>query len=499
MLGFAELQRQLGPVWAMNRPGGAPHVLVALPSFSLGETILAHYTSRIPALEHRYLLASLMLPRIETCEMVFVCSQAPVPEFVDYYISLAPRSRRHSARARLRVLTVDDPTPRSIAAKLLDQSDLLDRLRASFAGRPAFIEPWNVTGDEVEVARRLGAPINGTAPELWPLGYKSAGRRLFRAVGVPTPAGREGIRSVADVRAAIDAVLAERPAAEGVVVKHDNSGSGDGNLVVPLVDLAGRRLSGDAIRSRVAAMPAWYQADLALGGVVEELVTGARAASPSVQIDISPYREVTVVATHEQVLGGETRQVYMGCRFPADPAYAAELAKYGEVIGRHLADRGVVGRLSVDFMAVADDAGRWDLYALEINLRKGGTTHPYAALRNLVPGSYDTGAGTWYAADGTPRCYVATDNLVDSCWLGLPPVDVIRAVAASGLQFDRRTGAGVVLHMLSCLAIDGRLGLTAIGRSREHAQSLYDATVAVIAELAGQIIASLTEEPGVPG
>jgi hypothetical protein len=94
---------------------------------------------------------------------------------------------------------------------------------------------------------------------------------------------------------------------------------------------------------------------------------------------------------------------------------------------------------------------------------------------------------------------VATDNLVDSRWLGLAPVDVIRAIAASGLQFDRRTGTGVVLHMLSCLAIDGRLGLTAIGRSPEQAQSLYDATATVIAEQAGQIIAALSKDPGIPG
>jgi hypothetical protein len=217
--------------------------------------------------------------------------------------------------------------------------------------------------------------------------------------------------------------------------------------------------------------------------VVEELVTGARATSPSVQLDISPYREVTVLSTHEQVLGGESRQVYMGCRFPADPAYAAELAGYGELVGRHLADRGVIGRLSVDFIAVADETGRWGLYALEINLRKGGTTHPYAVLRNLVPGRYDVGVGRWCAADGTSRYYQSTDNLVDPLWLGLPPADVIRAVDASGLRFDHRTGTGVVLHMLSCLAIDGRLGLTAIGRSRHHAQALYDATAAAIADL----------------
>ncbi len=193
---------------------------------------------------------------------------------------------------------------------------------------------------------------------------------------------------------------------------------------------------------------------------------------------------MSVLATHEQVLGGTTHQIYSGCRFPADPAYSPELASHGLAIGRSLAASGIVGRVSADFMAAMDGSGRWSLYALEINIRKGGTTHPYAALRHLVPGRYEPGLGTWCAVDGTSRCYASTDNLVDPSWLGLPPADVIRALADSGLQFDRRTGTGVVLHMLSCLAVDGRLGLTAIGLTPDHAQTLYDETARTIGDLA---------------
>jgi hypothetical protein len=121
-----------------------------------------------------------------------------------------------------------------------------------------------------------------------------------------------------------------------------------------------------------------------------------------------------------------------------------------------------------------------------MNLRRGGTTHPYVVLSHLVPGLYDADAGTWLAADGTPRWYQATDNLVDESWLGLAPSEVIRTVAEAGLHFDSRTGAGVVLHMLSSLAIDGRFGLTAIGRTPEEAADLYEATGAVVHRLARQ-------------
>ena len=185
-------------------------------------------------------------------------------------------------------------------------------------------------------------------------------------------------------------------------------------------------------------------------------------------------------------LGGVGGQVYMGCRFPADPSYAPRLAHYARMVGERLAARGVVGRASIDFAAACDATGAWDVHALEVNLRKGGTTHPYAALRNLVPGRYDEDAGRWIAGDGSERSYWSTDNLVDPSWQGLRPAVVIDQVAAEGLQFDGEAGAGVVLHMLSCLAIDGRLGLTAIGRTPEHAAELYEAAGAAVGRAASR-------------
>jgi PGM1 C-terminal domain len=481
---FKELQADLGPVWRLNRPGSSvDHVVVVLPSFSIGETVLSHYAARIPALEHRYLVTSLMLHRIETCELVFLTCQTPGSRILDYYASLMPSDRR-SARSRFRLAVVPDDSPRPIAAKLLDRPDIIGALRASLAGRPAFIEPWNVTQREVKVAEQLQLPIDGPAPDLWHLGFKSAGRRLFMEAGVPLPVGREDVRTIDEMVTAVTEIREQRPTATGVVVKLDDSAAGDGNAVIDFGELNGRAAQRDGIAVRAAALPDWYLRDLASGAVVEELITGTCFTSPSVQVELSPFGEVRVLATHEQVLGGDTGQVYTGCRFPADPAYASELARYGRAIGELLASRRVVGRLSVDFAATQDDTGTWHVYALEINLRKGGTTHPYVVLSHLVPGRYDADAGAWQATDGTPRWYMATDNLIDESWLGLAPAAVIRVVAANGLQFNIRTGTGVVLHMLSCLAIDGRFGLTAIGRTPEHAAELYEATGAAVHRLA---------------
>ena len=61
------LEARLGPALEANRVGSAiDHVLIALPSYSVSESLMSHYGDRIPCLEHRYLGAILVPSRIPT-------------------------------------------------------------------------------------------------------------------------------------------------------------------------------------------------------------------------------------------------------------------------------------------------------------------------------------------------------------------------------------------------------------------------------------------------
>lgn len=455
-----------------NSPGSTTdHVLIGMPSFGLGDITLEHYASRIGALEHRYLVSVLIAGRIPSCEVIYLCSRHPGDAVVDYLESLVPEAHRDIVRKRFSIVVVPDPSPRSLAQKLIGHPEILQALRQRIEGRIAFIEPWNVTEHEVEVAQALGVEINGTSPDLWHLGFKSACRKLFREAGVPLPYGHEDLTGLSDVAEAIADIRAARPEAPGVVVKHDNSVAGDGNAVI--------RFANGPVGPQLAALPDWYVETLAEGGIVEELVTGDAFKSPSAQLDIVPGGEVRLLATHEQVLGGPDNQVYEGCVFPCDPVYAPDIAGAALAIGSLLARRGVLGRFSADF-AAARNGGEWKTYALEVNLRKGGTTHPFAALRNLVPGRYDPVVGAWITQGGGRRAYYATDNLIDPSWLGFPPEDCIAAVREAGLEFDPHTGLGTILHMLSCLEVDGRFGLTAIAETPEAARAMAEKVAAIV-------------------
>lgn len=467
-------RERLQRAMALSVPGGVEsHVVVLMPSFSIGDATFEHYAPLFPVLEHRYLTSLPLLARVPGCEIVYLCSVDPGDEVIEYHLSLVADEIRDDVRRRFHLVALDDEAARPLAAKILDRPDVLALVGRLIGGRPAYVEPWNVTDLEQAVGERLSIPIHGTDPSLWPLGFKSSGRRLFREAGVPVPEGVEDIRSTDDLVAAVLRIRSARPGVEGVVVKHDNAGAGEGNAVLRTSTAS----TPQEIWELVTRLPDHYLGDLASGGgIVEELIAGAEFASPSAQVDIGPDRSVVVRATHEQLLGGPLGQSFSGCRLPARQEYASELAAHARAVGTTLALRGVVGRLSVDFAAARDRDGSWRIHALEINLRKGGTTHPYVALRHLAPGRYDSHEGVWRCdADGSVRAYFATDDLEDPRWVGLTPSAVVDHLAGADLVFDGDEGA--VLHMLSGLERHGRFGVITIGREPAAADAVYEAVV----------------------
>ncbi len=475
---FGRVQAGLGAALSVDVPGSAvPHVVIALPSYSLDENLLAHYAERIPWLEHRYLVAMFLLNTIPGVRLVFVGSLHPGEDVLDHYRAML---RPGVGSDRFHVVAAGAGDARPVAAKVLASPRALAEIRELVGTLPAVIEPWNVDAAEADLATELGIPIDGSHPDLLPLAFKSAGKRLAREAGVPVAFGVEDVCTEDGVVRAALHVLAERPDAPGVVVKLDDSGAGDGNRVLRVAGLPSDPSEREAeLRRRVTAWPEWYRTDLRRGCVVEELVAGADVSSPSVQVVVRPDHSVEVLSTHEQELGGEDGQVYQGCRFPARGEYAALIARHAEAMARVLAARGAVGRIGIDFMCWRA-AGDWRAVALEINLRKGGTTHPFTALRHLTGGRYDATRGRFVLDDGTERSYVASDNLIDAAWRCLTGTPALEAVARAGLRFDPVARTGVVLLMVGGLHLDGRCGIVAIGHDLEHAARLRDAARAAL-------------------
>ena len=180
------------------------------------------------------------------------------------------------------------------------------------------------------------------------------------------------------------------------------------------------------------------------------------------------------------MLGGDDGQIFLGAIFPADKQYATELAEIGNKVALYLSQKGVLGRFAIDFISVRQPDGAWKHFAIEINLRKGGTTHPYMMIQFLANGKYNAEDGEYITASGNKRYYFASDNVQDPKYIGLTPNDLIDIAMFHGVMYDGSSQEGVVFHLIGALSEFGKLGLVCIGSTPERAKEFYDRTLRIL-------------------
>jgi hypothetical protein len=297
--------------------------------------------------------------------------------------------------------------------------------------------------------------------------------------GVGRTVGAENLFSLEAVAAAISGIRVRGPDAEAVVVKLDNGFSGIGNAILEMEGLADPLpASKTTFCSADESWPTYEAKVVAEGAVVEELLRVPELQSPSVQLRIDAGGVVEVLSTHDQILGGPEGQVYIGCRFPAAPDYRPPIVAEARRVGEVLAGEGVIGSFGIDWLVTP--AG--DVYLSEINLRMGGTTHPYWMARLATGATYDADTGE-LVVGGPRRCYVASDNLKADGLKGRTPADVIAEVRRRGWAFDPERGTGATVHLLGALPEHGKMGVTCIGATIDEAESLFaEVTTALTGE-----------------
>jgi hypothetical protein len=175
--------------------------------------------------------------------------------------------------------------------------------------------------------------------------------------------------------------------------------------------------------------------------------------------------------------------VYLGCRFPADPAYHTQIVDAARRGADVLGSRGVVGTFGVDFIVVTSGES-WDVFLSEINLRLGGTTHPFLMAKLALDATYDEASGKLIAGERAIH-YVSTDNLKSEAYKRLSPEAVIAALDEQGLTYDRSARAGTFVHLLGATQPYGKLGLLCIAASQAAADDLYADSVAALDEATG--------------
>ena len=494
---FRKLQSHLGERWkTIELFDKSDADILVVPSLSIDQREL----KKVEGCEHyeERLLFSLIRLRNPRNRLIYVTSVPLHPSIIDYYLQLLPGIPFSHARNRLLLLSTYDASLTPLTQKILERPRLIERIGQALRLDKSFMICYNATSLESDLSLKLGVPLYAAAPDLQIWGTKSGSRQIFAESGVPHPDGSERVWNKKDL-AKVAAQLWERqPNLKRMVIKLNEGFSGEGNALLdlkPIIDFAPPNSSH---RQRVTAIgksfpelrfqatqETWenFSGKIAeMGVIVEAFVEGKVKRSPSVQGRITPTGEVEIISTHDQILGGPDGQIYLGCTFPADEAYRLHLQDLGLKVGKQLAQKGALERYSLDVIAVEQDGGKWDIQAIEINLRKGGTTHPFMTLKLLTTGRYDLSTGLFYSQQGQPKYYIATDNLQKDRYQGLLPNDLMDIIAHHRLHFDTGTETGTVFHLMGCLSQFGKLGLTSIGDSPQQAEDTYNKVIKFLDE-----------------
>lgn len=496
---FEVLQEGLRP-WLESYtvdPDG-DHATVVVPSMTFDRQLL----EKVTGVEHyeERLLATLISLRRPRMRLVY-CTSTPVSEtIVDYYLDLITGVPRDHSRERLTMVSCDDPSPRPLTEKLLERPRRLAEIRAAVQGaQSAVIICMNTTGLERTLALALGLPLYGNPPELDSLGSKSGSRELFRAAGVDLPSGRERLGSLVEAAEAVADLMVEVPGLRRAVVKVEEGFSGEGNALLRLdgIDASSPRERAARVLERMRTSLQMVGTGITLeqfeakftemGGVVEEYLEGTGKVSPSAQARVTPSGDVEPLSTHDQLLAGENAQVFQGSVFPANVDYRLAIQQAGVAVGRELRDRGAMGRYAVDFVVVPQPDGSLRSAAIEINLRRGGTTHPMVALEILTSGYYDAGTGDYYAPSGRRKCYVSTDNCTHPNYRQLNSRDLLDLAVLHHINYDPVTETGAVFHMMGALSPHGKVGMTCIADDLDTARAIDRRVRAMLDEATGVV------------
>jgi len=503
--------------------------IIVIPSLTLNIEELKKIEG-ITHYEERQLFNLILLKRPQT-RVIYVTSQPLDSSIVEYYWKLIPGHIPFShIRHRLLLLSTYDGSPKPLSAKILERPRLIDRLRSCIRDpSKACLTCFNSSPYEVTLAKLLGIPLMAAdIPHLF-WGTKQGSRQIFRNANIPHPPGTyECIHDLDSLAQEICKLHIQNPNFTKFMIKLNEGFSGKGNAFFDLQPLLfdDKKTMFDSIREHLTTIRfcaktesyASFLLKITEIGCIVEVFFDKAVSSPSFQACLDHSGKIILLSTHEQILDAEDHQIYQGCTFPAHKSYRCKIQEYGRKIGQELAKQGVTDHFGVDFIVVHPPGYDYDnsdpldwsgceIYAIEINLRQGGTTHPMMTLKLLTGGSLDEETGTFKTLQNQEKYYVASDNVHDPLFKGLLPHDIMEHFLDTHLHYDHTKQKGIVFHLLGALSQHGKIGITAIADSPEEAAHFYEQALQELYHIAkdscskkesiNQLLHSQTQNPSV--
>jgi len=506
---FAGLKRQLflyEKIARDNYRGERTFIVLSGLNFNQMELEKTPYLSRY---EEKFLFFLFSL-RFSRTRIIYVTSRA-LPEYlINYYLDIISDDvkEKKDMRRRFIVINLHNLERKPVAHKLLKSPRAIRKIESYiFDYKTTYIRCYNSTDYEKKVSLKLGVPLYGVDSKLFYYGTKSGSVHSFKKTKVPCIDGFIHLETREELIEALAKLIHRHPHQSKIIIKIEDFPAGEGNVIFSIDKL--RRLNKEELAGFTKIKKAvgkflskcceqseklphkkfsyyfltiekYFQQFEKDGGIVELYLDAEEKYSPSCQVRILPNRNIKILSTHDQVLAGKFKTEFAGCYFPARKEYRREITNYAYRVAKYLAKKGVIGRFAVDFLAVRNKSKeKFKLFAIEINLRKGGTTHPYELTRSATGALYSRKTGLLSVGKNNIY-YYASDNIRNKKWVGKSPKRLVEILKNKGLSFNRITKKGVIVHLFSILKEDGRFGATFIATSPKGVDKLYQKTLNIL-------------------
>jgi len=374
----------------------------------------------------------------------------------------------------------------SLTEGILKNTEIFQQVKLLSSKKSSYIESFLMTKSEEELSRQLDIPIWWAHPDLNFFQSKS-GNRVLLEDQLPMPYGHHSIYSEGQLILKISDIWLKRKYAKRIVVKLNHGVSGDGNAILDRAISVDKFINFNInekishVRSRLQKMKFFLKSlNYGLfikrlveeGAIVEEFIEGKQKYSPSVQVMVNCTGAVELLSSHEQILDSEGMR-FLGSNYPASNFYRKEIEELGIKAGECLLKNDIYGIFSIDFL-VTQKNNKYEISVIEINIRKGGTTHPYWTSKLLLDACRSEESGCLIDNQGREYVYRSNDNFEKQTNNILSLDEILNGAKEENLIFNLDQKEGVIFHLLSAWRPLGKIGYTIIAKNSNRLDKIQE-------------------------
>lgn len=365
----------------------------------------------------------------------------------------------------------------SLSKNLLMNKRCIEQIKKSFKSENVLLEAFVSTEGEQNLASALGIPTWYGHPQMNYFHTKS-GNRFLVGSEVLMPKGIADLYSKESVLKALIQIKNQDPECSAFMVKLNFGVSGQGNMKVIINEnnwndlgeskkrlIAERSfLNGDLFNNSMS-VASFEERIVEEGAVVEQFVRGELVDSPSAQVMVTPDG-VELISTHRQILDS-FGQKFIGGEYPCDQSYVEKISEMALLIGKKLKKFKVYGVSSVDFL-LSRINGKVECFVIELNIRKGGTTHPFMLSNFAIDLEGKFKKGLLLSKNNTHYVYRSNDNFYP-CKITAPKVsDLMIKSKKASILFNKKVKKGVIFHLLNAYTDFGKVGYTVLAPTKSE-------------------------------